>query len=108
MARRRDYAAEYRARKAANPNYNKDRYWRPLAQQRIIDAQFSIWYGQDPRDVEALADDVGWEALAKGLAYKREMEDAYQNGQYARAHRLYEQRDTDLPEWFWHYHKWDI
>jgi hypothetical protein len=123
--RRRDYAAEYARRKelerqraqsegrefslkkarghgAIRPSTQRKRITEKIRRMELTRAP---WEDEiTANDVEDLANEVGWDTVEAGLDEQHEMNLAWLDNDYGRAHGLWQGRNTDLPNWLYHYH----
>lgn len=113
MARKpRDYKAEYARRKQlhkgdtfAARGHGSSRKESIERQVRRMNKTRAVWEAQiDPKDVYRLGKEQGWDVVEQALTLQLDMQDAYQEGDFAKAHSLWTHRNPDLPDWLFHYH----
>lgn len=113
MARKpRDYKAEYARRKAlhkgdtfAARGHGSSRKEKIERQVRRMNATKAVWEDDiDPKEVYELGRERGWDVIERALDLQKEMQDAYGEGEFERAHDIWTHRNPDLPDWMFHYH----
>ena len=87
MARKRDYKWEY-------------------MQQRVRDMHKTKapWEQFDTEAVYDVAREHGPEVVTEALRLRKEMQKAHEVGDTGKAHRLWMERNPELPDWLFHYH----
>ncbi len=126
MARRqRDYKAEYARRKALEakraqaegrefsmararghgairPSTQRKRVMEKIRRMELTRAPYEDEITAE--DVVELADTHGWDTIEAALDRQHEMNVAWLDNNYGRASDLWQHRDSDLPDWLYHYH----
>jgi hypothetical protein len=107
----RDYAAEYARRKALHKGDTFKARGHGSAAKERVERQVRKMYrtakpGEevDPKSVYDVAKEKGWDVVENALGLRKRAEDAYMSGDFERAHRLWAERNPDLPDWMFNYH----
>lgn len=123
--RQRDYKAEYARRKeleaqraaregrafsmakarghgALRPSTQRKRMAEKIRRMELTRAPYEDEIS--PEDVYRLADEEGWDVVEAALDRQHEMNMAWLNNNYDLASQYWQGRNTDLPDWLYHYH----
>lgn len=71
---------------------------------RQLEREVEKYYGRDPSEVRQELMSYDLVAVQRAARDRQRMHDLYDKGLHADARRLWEQRDTSLPEWMFYYH----
>lgn len=123
MARKprvRDYKAEYARRKQREQE-------RAKAEKRAFDLKRARGHGNtrlkskikrladtrapwepevDEEELYEIGETEGWDVLEQALDEQHEMFELWLNNDYEGARQVWLHRNSDLPDWLYHYHGW--
>lgn len=116
----RDYRAEYARRKqleaerarSENRAFDLKRarghgYTKLKSKIRRLAETRAPWEPEiDEDELYDLGDREGWDVLEQALDEQAEMFQLWLDNDYEGAHQVWLHRNSDLPDWLYHYHGW--